>query len=88
MQTHVFSDLTLSQPLSSVARLCYYADTQLHDHIGESFISCLFKYVYLIVLIIMSIIQRVSMEMMTGCSVTGKSCTVIQLIPVSVSRKQ
>ncbi len=51
MQTHVFSDLTLSQPLSSVARLCYYADTQLHNHIGEAFIN--YSLCYLSVLFIM-----------------------------------
>ena len=29
-----FSDLSLSQPLCELARLCLYADTQLHTHIG------------------------------------------------------
>ena len=34
IQRSTFSDLTLSQPLDTVARLCCYASPQLHDHIS------------------------------------------------------
>ena len=36
LQHSVFRDLTLTQPLNNLARLCWYADRQLYDHIGES----------------------------------------------------
>ena len=34
IQRSTFSDLTLSQPLDTVAKLCCYASPQLHDHIS------------------------------------------------------
>ena len=88
IQHSTFSDLTLSQPLDTVARLCCYASPQLHDHISTLWQShshaeardCVGD--VMIVAMYLFFTQAVSMMGKTGFSASGISLS-IHYIPVT-----